>query len=57
MKFINVPELKRAEGILDTQERVQEAREALERSTEESYKKLENAKTSSWDQAHRIFVR
>ncbi|MFZ3208747.1 MAG: hypothetical protein WA140_07910 [Geobacteraceae bacterium] len=56
MKFINELRFDKIDGLLDTEEKVKEARAALERSTEATFKKLEKAKMASWDGAHRIFL-
>jgi hydroxymethylglutaryl-CoA reductase len=56
MVFINELKFEKIEGLLDTEEKVKEARETLERSTVASFKELEKAKMASWDGAQRIFL-
>ncbi len=56
MEFISALNFEKVEGLLDTEEKVREARETLERNTEDTFKQLESAKMSSWEHAHRIFL-
>lgn len=56
MVFINEMKFEKVEGLLDTEEKVKEARTALERSTQTMFKELEKAKMASWEGAHRILL-
>jgi hypothetical protein len=57
MDFIHESKSVKFEPFLDSKEQVREAREVLIKSTEEAYKILELAKVSSWENAHRIWVK
>jgi hypothetical protein len=56
MVFINELKSGQIEGFLDTEEKLKEAREALEKHTEEAFRQLDSAKMSSWEHAHSIFL-
>jgi hypothetical protein len=56
MKFICGLETGQIEGLLDTDEKVRDAREELEKSTEAVFKELEQAKMASWEGARDIFL-
>jgi len=56
MVFINKMKFEKVEGLLDTEEKVREARANLERSTKTMFKELGKAKMASWDKAHRILL-
>jgi hypothetical protein len=43
-------------GLLDTDEKVREARIQLEKSTEKRFKELEQAKMASWEGARQVFL-
>ena len=54
MEFIDGLKFERVDGVLDSKERVQKTREDLEKSTEEAFRNLDNAKMTSWENAHNI---
>jgi len=56
MVFIGNLKFEKVKGLLDTDKKVQEARERLERSTEETFRKLDNAKMASWEGAHKVLL-
>lgn len=56
MVFINEMKFEKVVGLLDTEEKVKEARTTLERSTQTMFKELEKAKMASWEGAHRILL-
>lgn len=56
MEFISALKFEKVEGLLDTEDKVKDARETLERNTEDTFKQLECAKMSSWEHAHRVFL-
>lgn len=56
MVFINEMKFEKVEGLLDTEEKVKEARTTLESSTQTMFKELERAKMASWEGAHRILL-
>ena len=56
MVFINEMKFEKVAGLLDTEEKVKEARTTLERSTQTMFKELEKAKMASWEGAHRILL-
>ena len=56
MVFIGDLKFEKVEGFLDTDQKVQEAREILERNTEETFRRLDSAKMASWEGAHRILL-
>lgn len=56
MVFISDLKFEKIEGLLDTEESVKEAREALERSTEKAFKEFDNAKMAALESAQRIFL-
>ncbi|MDO9079717.1 MAG: hypothetical protein Q7U44_02885 [Desulfuromonadales bacterium] len=43
-------------GVLDTDQKVREARTILEESTESIFKELEQAKMASWEGSRQIFL-
>ena len=57
MNFIEEQEFDKREGFLDSKQEVRAAREALNKSTEEAFKQLDNAKLSSWEGSHRIWIK
>jgi hypothetical protein len=57
MEFISEQEFKKLEGFLDSKEKVRAVREALTVGTKEAFKRLDNAKLSSWEDAHRLWVK
>lgn len=57
MEFINEQEFIKLEGFLDSKEKVRAVREALTVGTEEAFKRLDNAKLSSWEDAHRVWIK
>ena len=56
MEFICGLKVGPIDGILDTDEKVKEARRVLEESTEASFKRLEEAKMASWEGARQVFL-
>jgi hypothetical protein len=47
---------ERVKDLLDTEEKVKDARATLERNTEENFKQLESGKMSSREHSHRVFL-
>lgn len=56
MVFIGNLKFEKKQGLLDTEEKVREAREILVKSTEDTFKKLDSAKMASWEGAHSILL-
>lgn len=56
MVFIGNLKFVKKQGLLDTEEKVREAREILVKSTEDTFIKLDNAKMASWGGAHSILL-
>ena len=56
MVFIGDLKFEKVKGLLDTDKKVQEARERLEKSTEETFRRLDNAKMASWEGAHKVLL-
>jgi hypothetical protein len=56
MVFIGKLKFEKKQGFLDTEEKVREAREILVKSTEDTFRKLDNAKMASWEGAHSILL-
>jgi hypothetical protein len=56
MVFIGDLKFKKKKGLLDTDKKVSEARDILEKRTEEAFKRLDTAKMASWEGSHRILL-
>jgi hypothetical protein len=52
MTFINLPPMEEREGLLDTVEKVSEARRSLEAATEDDYRRFDEAKRTAYEEAH-----
>ncbi len=52
MTFIKLPPMEEREGLLDTEEKVSDARRSLEEATEEDYRRFDEAKRTAYEEAH-----